>query len=66
MTNTNPGPQTTFTRRSDKESICRFCFLTIQADRYTKLEDAEEIHADVCLVRPDSAVRYALLWASGA
>ena len=26
------------------------------------IQDAEEIHADVCLMRPDSAVRYELLW----
>jgi len=39
-----------------------FCFVTIRSDRYTSLADAEEIHADVCLARPGSAVRYALLW----
>jgi len=52
----------TFNRRTETESICMFCFLTIRADRYTSLADAEEIHADVCLARPGSAVRYALLW----
>jgi hypothetical protein len=61
MCNTNPDPQPTFTRRSEKESVCVFCFLTIRSDDYTTLQDAEEIHADVCLVRPDSAVRYAML-----
>jgi hypothetical protein len=61
MCNTNSDPQPTFTRRSEKESVCVFCFLTIRSDDYTTLQDAEEIHADVCLVRPDSAVRYAML-----
>ena len=50
-----------FTRRSEKESICLSCFRTVQADRYTSLETAEEIHADVCLMKPGSPVRYALL-----
>ena len=53
--------QPRFNRRSDTESICAFCFLLISGDRYTALEEAEDIHADVCLVRPDSAVRYILL-----
>ena len=61
MSDTNPEPESKFTRRSEQESTCIFCFLTIRADRYTALKDAEEIHADVCLVRPDSAVRYAML-----
>jgi hypothetical protein len=61
MSSTNPDPQPTFTRRSEQESTCTFCSLTIRADRYTTLQDAEEIHADVCLVRPDSAVRYAMV-----
>lgn len=55
----NPDPQQ-FTRRSETESICMFCFLTIRADLCVPLEDVEDIHADVCLMRPDSAVRYAL------
>lgn len=54
-------PRPSFSRQSDKESICMFCFLTIRADRYTPLEEAEDIHADVCLVRPDSPLSYALL-----
>ena len=61
MSSTNTDPQSKFTRRSDTESVCIFCCLTVRADQYTKLEDVEEIHADVCLVRPDSAVRYAVL-----
>ena len=61
MSDTNSDPESKFIRRSEQESTCMFCFLTIRADRYTPLQDAEEIHADVCLVRPDSAVRYAVL-----
>jgi hypothetical protein len=50
-------PQPTFSRRSEKESTCMFCFLTIRADKYTPLEDVEEIHADVCLAQPGSAMQ---------
>jgi hypothetical protein len=61
MSSPTLDPEPKFTRRSEKESICVYCFLTIRADSYTPLEYVEDIHADVCLVRPDSAVRYALL-----
>jgi hypothetical protein len=58
--NSYPQPQT-FTRRSDSESICMSCFLTVRADGYTPLEVAENIHTDVCLMNPlGSPVRYAL------
>ncbi len=50
-----------FTRRSESESVCMFCFQTVRSDRYLPLEKAENIHADLCLLRPDSAVRYAIL-----
>ena len=56
----NPDPQQ-FTRRSETESICRYCFVAVHADRYLPLEEAEDIHADLCLVRPDSCVRYTIL-----
>jgi hypothetical protein len=57
-------PDTTpeFTRRSETESICMHCFQSVKTDRYTPLQEAEDIHADVCLQKVDSAVRYALLW----
>ena len=62
MNNTDPNLQPpAFTRKSPKESICMFCFLTIQSDRYTPIEEVEDIHADVCLVKPGSPVRYVLL-----
>lgn len=54
-------PHPIFNRRSETESICTFCSLTIRADKYVSLRDAEEIHADVCLAKPDSPVRYLLL-----
>ncbi len=53
--------QPKFTRRSETESICTSCLLTIRTDRYVPLEEAENIHADVCLVGPSSPVRYVLL-----
>ena len=57
----NADLQPPFTRRSEQESVCMFCFLTIRADRYLPLEVAEDIHADVCLSKPNSPVRYVLL-----
>lgn len=54
-------PQPTFDRRFKTESICAFCSLTIRADKYVPLKDAEDIHADVCLAKPGSPVRYVLL-----
>ena len=56
----NPKPAA-FIRRSEKESVCTSCLGTVQADPYTQLETVEEIHSDVCLVKPGSPVRYALL-----
>lgn len=58
---TTSEPKLKFARKSETESICLSCFLMVRSDRYTALEDAEDIHADVCLVREDSPVRYALL-----
>ena len=58
---TTSEPKLRFARKSDAESVCMSCFLTVRADPYTKLEDAEDIHADVCLVREDSVVGYVLL-----
>jgi len=40
-----------FSRRSDTESICMCCFQPVRADRYTPLEEVEDIHADVCPLR---------------
>jgi hypothetical protein len=62
MDSKEPKPSPSgFTRRSEKESICMSCFCTVRADRYTSLETADDIHADVCLMKPGFAVRYALL-----
>jgi hypothetical protein len=58
----NSNPQRSqFTRRSDTESICNSCFIMLKADRYMPIEVAEEIHMDLCLLRPDSPVEY-VLW----
>ena len=37
------------------------CFVTLQADRYKGLEEVEDIHADVCLMKSSSPVKYILL-----
>ena len=55
----NPDPQSLrFSRQSATESTCMFCFQKVCTDRYVPLEEAEDIHADVCLVKPGSSVRY--------
>ncbi|HUI84185.1 MAG TPA: hypothetical protein VL240_08175 [Candidatus Binatia bacterium] len=59
MSGPDPDPQPTFTRRSEKESICTYCFLPIRGDEYMTLDEAERIHAEICLFRPASALRYA-------
>lgn len=50
-----------FTKKSETESICMFCFSTVRGDRYVPVEEAENIHADICLMKPGSPVRY-VLW----
>jgi hypothetical protein len=62
MSSDQPHAKEEFTRRSETESICTHCFQKVTTDRYTPLEEAESIHADVCLQKVDSALRYALLW----
>ena len=38
-----------------------YCFATIRTDQYAPLEYLEDIHADVCLMRQGSTVRY-IIW----
>ena len=58
----DPAPQPPqFTRKSESESVCLSCMSTIRSDRCTPLDVAEDIHSDVCLVKPSSPVRYAYL-----
>jgi hypothetical protein len=57
----SPDTKPEFTRRSDTESVCMCCFQTIKTDCYAPLEYVEDIHADVCLMRQGSAVRY-IIW----
>ena len=54
--NTNPE----FTRQSETESVCVHCTQTVKTDRYAPLEVVENIHADVCLHKPNSPARYVL------
>ena len=62
MANTENGSlQTGFIRRSDTESICTVCSSSIRTQQSTVLKVAEEIHADVCLARPDSQLQDFLL-----
>jgi hypothetical protein len=63
MNSQEPTSKTSdFTRKSECESICMHCFQMVRTDRWTPLEEAERIHADVCLLRVESAMRYELLW----
>ncbi len=48
-----------FTRTSETESICSHCFQSVKTDRHTALEVVEDIHADVCLAKVQSAMLYA-------
>lgn len=54
-----PTENPNFTRKSETESICTHCFQTVKTDRFTPLEVVEDIHADVCLVRVQTALLYA-------
>ncbi len=47
------SPKRDFVRRSETESICLLCYLTVRADPWNELEEAENIHLDVCSVQPD-------------
>ena len=49
----NAQPQT-FTRRSDTESVCTSCSLVLKSDRYQPIEEAEDIHSDLCLAKAPS------------
>jgi hypothetical protein len=59
--NTKDPAQTppAFTRKSETESICMSCFATVKGDRYAPVEEAENIHSDVCLMKPSSPEPYA-------
>ena len=52
--------QSRFIRQSDTASTCTVCSRVITTERSTVLEVAEDIHADVCLTRPDSQLSYIL------
>ena len=47
-------PHPEFLRRSDTESMCPLCFETVRADQFHTLSEMEQMHAAVCLQRPDS------------
>jgi hypothetical protein len=57
----NASSQTGFVRQSETESICTGCSRSIKTERSAFLELAEDIHADVCLARPDSHLGFILL-----
>jgi hypothetical protein len=50
----NANSQTGFIRRSETESSCTSCSQSLRTERPTLLRKAEDIHADVCLAKPDS------------
>jgi hypothetical protein len=54
----SPDTKPEFIRRSESESICRYCSQTVRTDGYAPLEYVEDIHADVCLSRQNFSARY--------
>ena len=54
----NANSQNRFIRRSETESTCTVCSRSITTEQSTVLAVAEDIHADVCLARPDSQLGY--------
>jgi len=50
-----------YMRKSEKESICLSCYESVRADRYTPLEEAENIHSEVCLMRQDHPLPFGLV-----
>jgi hypothetical protein len=42
------NPEEDFVRRSETESVCMSCFMTIRASRQESLEKAEQNHAAEC------------------
>jgi hypothetical protein len=53
MSSSQPQRKDDYTRKSEKESICLSCYMTVRSDRYTALEEAEHIHSEVCLMRAE-------------
>ncbi len=41
-------PEDQFTRRSEVESICMFCFITVRSITPAHLELAEDVHSQTC------------------
>jgi hypothetical protein len=56
----SPDTKPEFTRQSETESVCTYCLQTVKTDRYAPLEEAESIHADVCLQKAGSFNGYVL------
>jgi hypothetical protein len=52
--------QEDFYQKSQTESICMCCYLTVRADRYVTLDEAQELHSVACLMRLDKPVPYTL------
>ncbi len=42
------SPENQFTRRSEIESICMFCFITVRSTTPAYLELAENVHSRTC------------------
>ncbi len=57
MDNKASTTQQCFVRESETESVCMACDATLRADPCLPIAVMEEIHADLCLIRPDSAAR---------
>lgn len=52
---TNPQPdnrQSDFTRRSDTESVCLYCYATVRSDYADLLRLEERLHLIICTAAP--------------
>ena len=47
------NPQPEYTRRSDSESICMWCYVIIRVAKPEDLANEEREHASICQERPD-------------
>ncbi len=50
------APEREYTRKSETESTCKFCFRTVRSVTPGCLELAEEVHSEFCIARPPRAL----------
>ena len=53
----NPVPDAPFTRRSETDSVCMYCFATVRVRLGESLSLEELVHSAVCPAMPDDVRR---------